>query len=150
MKKLLLFSVLSLSFLLNSCTKEGPVGPAGPQGPQGPAGSDIYTRTFTVNPSEWIYNSNVISHYVDLSYPEITSTFLSNGGTIVGYRNNGTNIWSSMPNTFYPNIGSNLSWTYEISYITIGIVRVRFIWSNSNSQQAPTTVQTFRINAIGQ
>jgi hypothetical protein len=154
---LLLFSLIYLS----SCTKEGPVGPAGPQGPTGPAGANgttgpagpagsvIYTRSFTVAPSEWQFNTNNQVHFIDLSFPEITSTFLSEGGAVVAYRNTGTNVWSNMPNTFYPNLGSNLSWTYEIVYITVGTVRVRYIWSNSNSQQAPTSTQLFRIVAIG-
>ena len=152
---------------MSSCTKEGPMGPAGPTGPQGPtgpagstgptgpqgptgptgpAGSVVYTRSYTVAPSNWQFNSSLIIHYVDLTFPEITSTFLSQGGVVVGYRNTNTDVWTNMPNTFYLNAGS---WTYEIVYITVGTVRVRYIWSNSNSQQAPTSTQLFRIVAIG-
>jgi len=41
MRKLRLLSILllSVSFIIVSCTKEGPEGPVGPVGPQGPAGT---------------------------------------------------------------------------------------------------------------
>jgi hypothetical protein len=37
--RLLSFSLLAITFLTVSCTKEGPEGPVGAQGPQGPAGN---------------------------------------------------------------------------------------------------------------
>jgi hypothetical protein len=150
---LLLFSLIYLS----SCTKEGPAGPTGPQGPAGPTGptggtgstgSVIYTRTFTVTPSQWQWNGSLYLYYVDLSYPELTSNFLSNGA-VVGYRNrSNTDLWNFLPNTFYPTVGVNLSYTWEIAYITVGTVRLRYLWSDSR-QEPPTSTETFRIVAIG-
>jgi hypothetical protein len=139
--------------VLTSCTKEGPMGPmgpagpAGPVGPTGPAGSVVYSRTFTVNANQWTWNSTLYTYYIDLSFPEITAAFLPNC-SVVGYIQNGANIWSVLPNTFYPIVGSNVSRTFEISYITTGIVRLRLVWSDSR-QTAPTTAEIFNIVAIG-
>ena len=130
--------------VLTSCTKEGPMGPAGPAGP---AGSVVYSRTFTINANQWTWNSTLYTYYVDLAFPEITAAFLPNC-SVVGYIQNGANIWSVLPNTFYPIVGSNVSRTFEISYITTGIVRLRLVWSDSR-QAAPTTAEIFNIVAIG-
>ncbi len=151
MKKLPISILLFCLIYLSSCTKEGPAGPTGPTGPQGPAGpagSVVYTRTFTISPNQWTWNSSNYLFYVDVSFPELTSSFLSNGA-VIGYKNaSNTDLWLSLPNTFYPTIGSNLSYTWEISYVTAGTVRLRFVWSDSR-QSAPTTTETFRLVAIG-
>ena len=148
-----------LILVLSSCTKEGPAGPAGPMGPVGPAGatgpagpigpagSVVYSRSYTINPNQWTWNSTLFTHYVDLPFPEITAAFLPNC-SVVGYIKDGTNIWSALPNTFYPIVGSNLSRTFEISYVTTGVVRLRFVWSDSR-QQAPLNTEVFNIVAVG-
>ena len=139
--------------VLTSCTKEGPVGPAGPEGPAGPAGptgpagSVVYSKKYTVNPNQWTWNGSLYIHYVDLSFPEITDAFLPNC-SVVGYIQNGNNIWSALPNTYYPFIGSNVSRTFEISFVTTGIVRLRYVWSDSR-EQAPTATEVFNIVAVG-
>lgn len=172
MKKLPISILLFCLIYLSSCTKEGPAGPAGPAGsagstgpqgpagptgPQGPAGptggtgaagSVIYTKTITVTPSQWQWNENIKTHYVDLPFSELTSTFLTNGA-VVGYiKGSSPDIWFSLPNTDFSNLGNNLSITLEIAYVSVGIVRVRYVWSDAR-QQAPTTTETFRLVAIG-
>ena len=136
MKKLPIAIICFLLVFMSSCKKEEPVGTV------------VHSRTFTVAASQWVWNSANYLYYVDLPYPEITSALLPNAA-VVGYKQaSNPELWLSMPNTFYPIIGSSLSYTWEIAYVRAGTVRIRFVWSDSR-QQAPTSTEVFRIVAVG-
>ena len=151
---LAIYSFLILSLL--SCSKEGPAGPAGPAGPTGPTGpqgvagnANVRSTEVTINPSDWVWNSTNYVYYKDVPFTQITADVM-NLGFVMGYMkgtSNGSSIWQSMPLTFYPTVGSNTSYTYEISYISVGSCRLRFLWSDSR-QSAPSTAQTFRLVAV--
>jgi hypothetical protein len=154
-----LFTVIAIVIgviSLQSCAKEGAQGPAGPAGAtgatgaQGPTGNaNVHSLEITVNPSEWTWNSNNYVYYKDVPFSYITSDVM-NYGFVVGYlkgTNNGTSIWQTLPLTFYPTIGVNTSYTWEISYISLGSCRLRFLWSNASST-APSAAQTFRLVAV--
>lgn len=97
MRKLRLLSILLLAFtfIVNSCTKEGPEGPVGAIGPQGPAGT---TGTANVIYSSWA--SFVASNWADSTMtnlgltkranrtaPGITQAILDNG-IVLAYTKN--------------------------------------------------------------
>jgi hypothetical protein len=155
-----LFLVLSL--YVTSCTKEGPVGPMGPAGPTGatgatgatgpigpagPPGSVIYSRTYTLNTNQWVWNSAFGSYDVDLAFPEIISSFLTNC-TVVGYAKLSTDNWAVLPLTFYPISGDNLSFTYQVASISPGVVKLRLIFSDGRRDSPPGN-DVFNIVAIG-
>lgn len=150
MKKLVLFLALPFSFLISSCSKEGPAGATGATGAQGPAGvGNLQSKQVTINPSDWQWNSSQLAYYVNIPFDAINSTLLSNG-MVYGYMDgsfDNVNGWFSLPFTKYPIVGSSVYLTYEISVISSGNCRIRLIWSDGR-QSIPTSARIFRIIAI--
>lgn len=96
MKKYKLYSILLLTvtFIIYSCAKEGPQGPAGATGPQGPAGATgaqgpagtanvVYSSWYTTTAADW-GSYDYTAPYWDINYyiqtaPGITQTIIDNG-----------------------------------------------------------------------
>jgi hypothetical protein len=86
--------IVAISFLMASCSKEGPAGPAGAVGPAGPAGPIGPTGIANVKYSGWLNvtfapNSDTSIWIGDINAPELVDSILSKGEMKV-YWNSGS------------------------------------------------------------
>ncbi len=141
--------MLSGIILFQSCSKDGAqgakgdtgaAGAQGPAGPQGPAGtadtsgtngnSNVHTTIVGVGSANWNWIATEKHLKIDLNCPLINSDVM-NYGLVQAYRKN-NNQWIALPNTYYPIINSDLTCTFDINFISLGICRIRYYRSDRN------------------
>lgn len=162
MKKLLtgITAILFSTMILTSCTKEGPAGPAGATGPVGPTGAtgpagptgqtgnaNVRSNTITLLPNNWSWNNASNNSYSDITWSAITSDVFNYGFVyaFIKSTNNGQDIWIPLPKIepLTPTVWNK----YDIAYISLGGLRIRYAWSD-NRNSPPTTTNTFKLVAV--
>jgi hypothetical protein len=126
MKKLL--TLLSFTFLITSCAKDGEDGAPGAQGPAGNA--NVKSFNFMVTPGQWQATGGVgvdYERYVDLSVAEVTQDIVDNGAVLVYWKSSGSAV--QLPVTF-PTGGNTLN---LLSSFSVGTVSLEYYFSNFSS-----------------
>lgn len=100
---------------------------------------NVNTTNITI--SNWTENFNEWSTIIPVA--AITSDVLENG-SVVTYKENGNNVWNSLPLTYYTT--SSYSTTFEVA-ITVGQVIVNVSNSDGNLPTNPGEV-VFKISVI--
>lgn len=91
--------------------------------------------------SSWTQNLN--DWKTIIPYSAITSDVLENGSAVV-YKEDGNNVWSSLPLTYYPS--TSYSTSYQVS-ITVSQVIITVSNSDGNLPANPGEI-TFKITVI--
>jgi hypothetical protein len=135
----------------------GPQGPTGPQGPQGPPGgsSSVKTDVFTVNGSDWLWNSQYIYETSPGSYTEyFTRYYVRKNNTISQYLlNNGLVLvyftpspvynptqWEPLPYQF----DSSFGYTDNYVYVTaVGQVTLHYFFIQTDPTATLPTLSTY-------
>ena len=167
MQKKLFYLFVVVVFAAAACSKTGPtgpqgangvagpVGPQGPTGPQGPAGTaNVFTDTFTLVNSQWLYNSAYVystpgggyteyfTRYHDQAFSKVTKGVLDTGMVLVYFTPNmtDTNQWSPLPYSFLA-FGSAYYYNYAFESMP-GKVRLHFWYTANGSGTPPSTLST--------
>jgi hypothetical protein len=135
----------------------GPVGPAGPQGPQGPRGgaANVSTDVFTVQGSDWLWNSQYVYETSAGSYTEyftryyvrpnntITQGLLDSGLVVVYFTPSPVNNpyqWAPLPYQF----DSSFGYTDNYVYVTaVGQVTLHYFFIQTDPTATLPTLSTY-------
>jgi hypothetical protein len=135
----------------------GPAGPAGPQGPQGPRGgaANVSTDVFTVQGSDWLWNSQYVYETSPGSYTEyftryyvrpnhtITSGLLDSGLVVVYFTPSPVNNpyqWAPLPYQF----DSSFGYTDNYVYVTaLNQVTLHYFFIQTDPSATLPTLSTY-------
>ncbi|HWZ05009.1 MAG TPA: hypothetical protein VNX40_15435 [Mucilaginibacter sp.] len=135
----------------------GPAGPAGPTGPVGPAGTNpnVYTDVFTLQGSDWLWNSQYVYETSPGSYTEyftryyvrpnakINADVLNNGMVLVYFTPspiNNPNQWEPLPYQF----DSSFGYTYNYVFVpTVGQVTLHYFFIQTDPTSTLPTLSTY-------
>ena len=138
-------------------TFTGPAGPTGPQGPQGPKGgaANVSTDVFTIQGSDWLWNSQYIYETSAGSYTEyftryyvrpnntITQGVLDSGFVMVYFQPSPVNNpyqWAPLPYQF----DSSFGYTDNYVYVTaVGQVTLHFFFIQTDPTATLPTLSTY-------
>jgi len=141
----------------NPVNLKGPQGPIGPQGPQGPAGgaSNVNVDVFTVNGSDWLWNSQYVYETSPGSYTEyftryyvrmnntITQNMLDKGLVLVYFTPspvNNPNQWEPLQYQF----DSSFGYTDNYVYVTaLGKVTLHYFFIQTDPTATLPTLSTY-------
>ncbi len=139
---LMLILILSIA----GCQKDpvqGPKGDTGATGAQGTQGNaNVHWTTFTVNPSDWVYDGTLHSSLVTLSVSGITTDIINSGAVLV-YMLTSSGVYAQLPATIYPQ--NWYSESFDV-YTAVGTLQIRV--SDSDLSQPGTFSSPITFKAI--
>lgn len=139
MKKLNLFviiSVIIITALLSSCTKEGPTGPEGPQGIAGTNGTNgvvnVSTTLITISPINW---TNMGGGEFEYGYADSSLTNADVDGIEVFYQEEiYPNAYEPLPCSNFISNGDKLTYIY-------GTITIDFFYFFASAPTSPMVIK---------
>jgi len=135
----------------------GPAGPAGPTGPVGPVGTgqDVFSDVFTLQGSDWLWNSQYVYETSPGSYTEyftryyirknnsVNKNVLTNGLVLVYFTPsplNNPNQWEPLPYQF----DSSFGYTYNYVFVpSPGQVTLHYFFIQTDPSATLPTLSTY-------